>query len=296
MARCATHGQKMGATALRCSRLGGWLVRCITIASLYSLNPILVQTSYGMEFRWGDNPSVDAKDCEKSEFVLCLGGEIHRGDAERFERFLVSNRSQFVRSAHIAFLYSPGGDLVEALRIANLLRESLFTTNVRSSCASACFFVFVAGARRFAGDGTIGVHRPFFDRSYFANLDPSEARRTYQVMLDDVRKELARSDVPDDIVNRMFSTPSSDVLLLSTDDLLRIPYRAPWYEELLIARCGLDISFERRCAADASSSRGDASSREACSRKRFEVGSCAADLQSNASARTIEGVAGRARK
>ena len=88
-------------------------------------------------------------------------------------------------------LNSPGGDVIEALRIGRLIRQKFMYTRVTSEaeCASACVFVLQAGVLRVAAVGaSVGVHRPKFDAMYFANLIPEQGRATYNTMVMDLRK------------------------------------------------------------------------------------------------------------
>jgi len=50
--------------------------------------------------------------------------------------------------------------------------------------------------------------------------------------------------VPNAIVDEMFARASSDIHWLSDYELDQLGTRAPWYEEVLIARCGLNTREE----------------------------------------------------
>jgi hypothetical protein len=102
---------------------------------------------------------------------VILEGKIEAGDFDKLRNFY------FREGAINIFLASPGGDLAEAMKIGRLVRELKLTTavpdklrpasdlsstfqkewiakykltdlNANYMCASACFFIFVAGIHR----------------------------------------------------------------------------------------------------------------------------------------------------
>lgn len=94
-----------------------------------------------------------------SAVVIVLRGSIIQGDAGR----LVSFVGGMAKSDRIAalFLDSPGGNVVEAERLANGIAAAKLSVAVAgdSKCASACFLLFAASPRRYAGiNALIGVH------------------------------------------------------------------------------------------------------------------------------------------
>jgi ATP-dependent protease ClpP protease subunit len=70
-------------------------------------------------------------------------------------------------------LDSPGGDVMEAIRIGRLIHERFMHTVVmpERECASACVFILAAGVLRIPTQKAhVAVHRPRFDPTYFAAL------------------------------------------------------------------------------------------------------------------------------
>src|SRR5258708_4442233 len=55
---------------------------------------------------------------------LVLQGEIRQGDALRLREFLVAHSAEYLGSGQVV-LDSPGGDIAEAVRVAQVLREVL---------------------------------------------------------------------------------------------------------------------------------------------------------------------------
>jgi hypothetical protein len=66
----------------------------------------------------------------------------------------------------------------------------------------------------------------------------------------DAEEYLHQLRVPTGLVELMFENASNEIHWLTDDELERqLGERPPWYEEFLIARCGLDKSVERRYLA-----------------------------------------------
>jgi hypothetical protein len=111
-------------------------------------------------------------------------------------------------------LNSMGGKLVEAIKLAALVRSAKIATAVHAGeeCASACFIVFAAGAERLAHHGAwIGVH---------GAADPS-GEETVQsgaatVLMARAVRELG---VPTDIIGKMVVTPPDEIVWLTPDEL-----------------------------------------------------------------------------
>ncbi len=105
----------------------------------------------------------------------------------------------------------------------------------RCACASACFFMWAAGAEK-KGD-VIQIHRPYFDQASFAKLNVREAEMAYQELSNQARTYLTAAGVPEGIVERMFKTSSNEASYLSADEIkaLSMP---PYLAELKLARCG----------------------------------------------------------
>lgn len=87
--------------------------------------------------------------------VVHLAGEIELGDAGRFERAVAG------RSALTVVLSGPGGKLIDALSIGEMIRARGDRTVVRlgANCTSACALIWIAGVERTLEDGgAVGFH------------------------------------------------------------------------------------------------------------------------------------------
>lgn len=86
------------------------------------------------------------------QFLVYVDGIIEPGDADRFVSFISSKN---ITAARVIF-NSPGGSLLESLRIGKAIRAKKFDTDVgvkepgkTSICASACTYAFAGGLYRY---------------------------------------------------------------------------------------------------------------------------------------------------
>lgn len=98
--------------------------------------------------------------------VLFMNGPITRGDAERFEAFLVSLAEVPDKLA----LNSPGGIVDEALIIGRSLRARELTTLILPgmACVSACPYILAGGSERHvSARGVVGLHQHYYETPGF---------------------------------------------------------------------------------------------------------------------------------
>lgn len=106
---------------------------------------------------------------------------------------------------------SPGGTLLEGVKLAEIIRYAKMATIVAngSQCASACFVAFAAGAEKFVSyTATVGVHGAS-DQSGRESGDAT-------VSMARIVKELG---VPAGIIGKMVVTRPQDIVWLTPDDL-----------------------------------------------------------------------------
>ncbi|PWU01238.1 MAG: hypothetical protein C5B53_03130 [Candidatus Melainabacteria bacterium] len=173
-------------------------------------------------------------------------GLIETGDDERFRtavsRAIQEHPGEPVQSLRI---YSSGGNLDAALKIGDQVYALQLETwapekfpngrwkceivktvisfdpktqggDSRCVCASACFFIWAAGAVR---EGEIlGVHRPSFNANEFASLSPSDARLRYDALLKNTKASLQKWGIPEDIVDAVFSINSASISFLNQSE------------------------------------------------------------------------------
>lgn len=94
--------------------------------------------------------------------VLFLNGTIVRGDAERFDAFLVGLSAIPDQVA----VNSPGGNVDEALMIGRRLRYQEMNTVILPgmACFSACPYILAGGAERWVSlRGLVGLHQHYYE-------------------------------------------------------------------------------------------------------------------------------------
>ena len=97
---------------------------------------------------------------KEGKVVVILTGEIAPGDTDRLQQIIkTANDSGKIVSG--IRLNSSGGNLLEGVKLADAIRFAKIASVVPkgSTCASACFIAFAAGAEKFASYGaSVGVH------------------------------------------------------------------------------------------------------------------------------------------
>lgn len=173
-----------------------------------------------------------------------IKGEIVKGDYER----LIEIIKYMDQPPMIYQLDSMGGDVLEAIKIGSLLRETYAKVIVDDMqvCASACVFILVGSPDRLLFDGArIGIHRPFFNRSYFSTLTAAKAEKKYRELQNIVKAYLLNMGVPQDFIDMMYTISSNDVKWISGAEIEeKLGEKTPFYEELLLSKCGRDLTAE----------------------------------------------------
>lgn len=155
------------------------------------------------------NFAFDPLEHEPNKGVIIATGEIRPGDDEKLHGLVAALPGNTVLLG--ITLSSPGGNLVEGVRLATTIRNTSLTTGAHGTCASACFLMFAAGTKRLVfGDARIGVHS--------ASLDGMETAGSQAVTTQMARKA-ADFGVPPAIIGKMVTTAAGDMAWLSQDDL-----------------------------------------------------------------------------
>ena len=144
--------------------------------------------------------------------VLLLNGEITDGLVYNFRKALREH------DITIIFLSSPGGNVYEALELSAVIADRQLSTVIppNSDCASACSFLFVAGAKRQAY-GRLGVHQ----FSSNGRIDGSVAETVSQTITGDIIDFLKEYDIPLIFMVRMLETPSHSMYWFPDTELQR---------------------------------------------------------------------------
>jgi hypothetical protein len=169
-----------------------------------------------------------------------LEGRIDAGDFARVVQFIGVGH-------HFAHLYlaSPGGDVVEAMRIGSLVRLLNISTTIPSKlltheswlatvkfhglkedradyrCGSACFFIFVAGVYR-AHEGSepaiLGIHKPSVSTNASVKIDQQHLEaigKGAELAIGDYLKAMG---VPSSYLTEMYSIPQPRVRWIRNDE------------------------------------------------------------------------------
>jgi hypothetical protein len=149
------------------------------------------------------------------------------------------------------WLASAGGNLSEALRLGALIRQLALEVRApidrtqplvrlrdpeNNTCASACFFLYVAGVRR--QGSVLGIHKPSLpaDEYFSLGLDGSVAahRRIQEATAD----YLDQMGVPSRYASMMMAANSSEMIWLAPEDIAR---------DLTGVAAGYEVWFQGPC-------------------------------------------------
>lgn len=193
----------------------------------------------------------DLEDARDMQCTIALSGEIRTGDAQKLRAVLKSDKNR-LGGDRFLLLESPGGDVGEALRIAEVVKAAMLTTtlvrmadldreqDIRRRCVSACFLILLAGAERTVMWGTVGVHRPYFKQDVYQNKRPQDLAQAQQAIEETVRRYARLHGASDQIIAQMMSRSSLDTYWLSPNENSALEGRQSWFEETMIASCKFD--------------------------------------------------------
>jgi hypothetical protein len=166
-----------------------------------------------------------------------IEGKIEVGDFEKFKNFILARHDVIE-----IYLASPGGYLGEAMKIGILIRFLKLSTVVPSKvetnqnfdlvanqhklkgqraaymCASACFFVFVAGIHRSSdveGPAILGIHRPFLADNELKGVDQAAAENRTRTTVENYLKAM---NVPAKYAEDMYFVPKGKTQWIRYDE------------------------------------------------------------------------------
>lgn len=194
---------------------------------------------------------------------ILLEGQIEKGDYDKIFKIAELGLTEGI------YLFSPGGDVVEAMKIGRLVRSLRWTTNApltqmlgseraqrlalfhgvkdpmrNNLCASACFFVHVAGIYRW-GD-TLLIHRPYLSDAELRKLSGDQVLRISQVARTETDAYLKEMGLPAKYSELMYSVPKDQVQLLAESDIKTDLYGfIPELKDWVDARCEKTTGAER---------------------------------------------------
>jgi hypothetical protein len=151
-------------------------------------------------------------------------------------------------------LNSPGGDVVEAIQMGELVKATRFGTSVPAfgKCASACFIVWLNGSTRLASSdpqflGQLGLHRPSLRRPENTEQSLQVQAKLQRTMSAYLQSKLVQQK----FIDLMMTRPSNMLYWMTDSDLKELGTSPPELEELYIAKCGADMrqTIEQRKTA-----------------------------------------------
>src|SRR5579862_8949989 len=176
---------------------------------------------------------------------LLMSGQIRPGDYQKLLDFLRVHVIDITGKAIV--ITSQGGDVAEAIRIGKFIKSTYVPVVVGpryGRCASACFIIFASSAQRVSMGGLVGIHRPSLKPDSLRRLPQMEAQREEAQLSHNLAQYLHSLGVSEQLTDEMLASAPKSMHWLSNDELAQLGERAPWYEQLLIARCGLDTRKE----------------------------------------------------
>lgn len=154
--------------------------------------------------------TLETSKARPNERSIVATGRVEPGDSEKLYRLVAGLPGTTVLIS--VALSSPGGDLLEGVRLATTIRNTRLTTTASDVCAAACFLMFAAGTRRIASeDARLGVQNISYRGAY---VTASQAEVTARVT-----SKAIELNVPIAIVRKLEATPADDMAWLTQNDL-----------------------------------------------------------------------------
>lgn len=186
--------------------------------------------------------SVEAAQFNVENGTLRIVGPIVTGDYKTLTARLSTNDE--LRGAFFSYIAfnSQGGDVGEAMKIANLIRHSFTSTAVEpgDACESACVLLWAGGVNRHLL-GKLGFHRITVRGD---SINVGQAERRVGPVAKTVESYLLDMGIPRTLVDKMNETSSSDMFYIDghrvkEDQWSALNYR-PAYIDAVTKKCGPD--------------------------------------------------------
>ena len=177
---------------------------------------------------------------------VLIKGQIQVGDFEKFQTFLLQP-GRLKAYTNYVWLDSTGGNLLEAMKFANLFEKSSASVVVGpdGKCYSACFMMFASGVDRWLyAFGELGVHQ--VSVSFPAGLpalDKAARNGMVQAVTNNASAYLTSQGIPQTLVTKMQETPASEMFIINTlmikrEGWQRIMALQPRFLEAVEQACG----------------------------------------------------------
>jgi len=182
-------------------------------------------------------PENDYVDTSKT---IVISGKIEAGDTDKLLNDIILNPNPDMSRYPVSDILlgpSAGGNLEEALSIAFLVRTLKLKVVVLDRCYSACAIIALASPFRvYAGE--LGLHRPYFDSNFYGNKSAEYIEMWHSKMNERVKSFMSESYVSSAVIDKMMSTSSRDMWVVSASDAPKVFSNFhPYFEETVYAKC-----------------------------------------------------------
>ena len=178
--------------------------------------------------------------------VIILEGTIVPGDYDKLRKLIEEScpsKSWSRTCPSNIYLASAGGSLTEAMKMGRLIRALRLATQVPVDvpddlrqrivrplklqdpinnylCASACFFISIAGIDRYSslGKSILGIHRPYMSNTDLKTLSAKQAMASAAQVRTVIDAYLKEMGVPSKYADLMFSIPKDQVQWINEAD------------------------------------------------------------------------------
>ncbi|OOG46602.1 hypothetical protein [Polaromonas sp. A23] len=184
---------------------------------------------------------------------LTISGELLPGDTEQFKASMRRNPVDAWYALGRVEMAITGGDIAEAMLLAELLAPLYPHTVATADCAGACAIVWLSGAWRLLPVGRIGLQKPG-PAPTVNSTTPRDAPPLYDTRMDLLRDYLYKQGLPPPVFQRWSADRNERVYWLSAPEVNATGTWPPYYYDKLKTRCPpLDATEEsyhalRRCA------------------------------------------------
>jgi hypothetical protein len=156
--------------------------------------------------------------------LLQISGEITDSTAQRV-RQIIDQRLRQAEANNYTFAFlgvelnSPGGSVGAAMTIGRIIRKEQASAAVPrgSTCLSACVLI-LAGASYRGLEGTIGIHRPYFQVPR-ADISPNDVGVAYSQMLQNMRDYFREMNVTEDLADAMLRINPEHMRVLNLGEM-----------------------------------------------------------------------------
>ncbi|WP_338415714.1 hypothetical protein [uncultured Sphaerotilus sp.] len=193
------------------------------------------------------NPRIGNEGNIRDYSHIDISGDIKRGAAEKLQKAIpearrIASTFNFDGTPVVrVILQSPGGEVMEAMRLGEILRRNAVEVWVLpgSACNSACVFVLSGGTSRVVSLGAkIGIHRPYFIPEEFARLSYGQSQNSYRKLADLARIYLRDMGIDDLLFTEMMRVESRKMNYISQEfvEAVGLDGNDPAYQEWQRAR------------------------------------------------------------